>query len=43
MRTVIANPERTEFKVVWNRKGEQIVVAVFATYEEAVKCAWPKY
>jgi hypothetical protein len=43
MYSILANPEKTQFQVIWHRKGEQRIVATFATYEEAVKRAWPKY
>lgn len=43
MYSVVANPDRTEFKVIWHRNCKEIVVATFATYEEAVHRAWPKY
>ena len=43
MYSIVSNSERTEFKVVWHRKGKEEVVATFATHEEAVKRAWPKY
>ena len=43
MFSIISNLEKTEFQVVWHRNNKQTVVATFATYEEAVKRAWPKY
>ena len=43
MYSILANPEKTQFQVIWHRKGQQQVVATFATFEEAVKRAWPKY
>ena len=43
MYSILANAERTEFKVIWHRKGKEIVVATYATEAEAIKRAWPKY
>ena len=43
MYSILSNPAGTEFKVIWHRNRKEIVVATFATYEEAVRRAWPKY
>jgi len=43
MYSIISNPDKTQFQVIWHRNRKEIVVATFATYDEAVKRAWPKY
>ena len=43
MYSILSNPEKTQFQVIWHRKGKQTVVATFATEAEAVERAWPKY
>jgi hypothetical protein len=43
MYSILSNPEKTQFQVIWHRKGQKIVVGTFATEAEAVKRAWPKY
>ena len=43
MYSILSNAEGTEHRVIWHRKGKEIVVAVFATRAEAERRAWPKY
>ena len=43
MYSILSNLEGTEHKVIWHKNRKEIVVAIYATYEEAVRRAWPKY
>jgi hypothetical protein len=43
MYSILSNAEGTEHRVIWHRNRKQIVVAIYATREQAIQRAWPKY
>lgn len=43
MYSILSNPEGTKWQVIWHRNRKEIVVATYATREEAERRAWPKY